>query len=105
MKPIEVLDDDTRRYNLSATDAGADALRFDARQDRAGLALPRHELLERNLINSDQFHLGNSHHGRLGFLIRREATPRRAVCTRGSDGRLRRDRPFRQPPDRRRLHR
>jgi hypothetical protein len=26
MKPIEVLDDDTRRYHLTATDAGADAL-------------------------------------------------------------------------------
>ncbi len=32
MKPIEVLDDDTRRYQLSATDAGADA--FDPMLDK-----------------------------------------------------------------------
>jgi hypothetical protein len=32
MKPIEVLDDDTRRYQLTATDAGADA--FDPILDK-----------------------------------------------------------------------
>jgi hypothetical protein len=32
MKPIEVLDDDTRRYQLTATDAGADA--FDPMLDK-----------------------------------------------------------------------
>jgi hypothetical protein len=32
MKPIEILDDDTRRYQLTATDAGADA--FDPMLDK-----------------------------------------------------------------------
>jgi hypothetical protein len=32
MKPIEVLDDDTRRYQLTGTDAGADA--FDPMLDK-----------------------------------------------------------------------